>query len=176
MFVEQMHIKQLEIVTWEIPRIVTQYFAMLLFAQIHILLPLGHQCGHENHMIGLQKILRKYVSVSCVCMWFSPNQCCECVGFRVTLLGYFDQFYSTNSFFWKSDLLSHGVSSYTCLLPYQLSTTIRHRMVVDSNYHRIYGTIQSMVPTQLWFLVVQSFMHFEFCLLYFNIATYIDAR
>ena len=29
--------------------------------------------------------------------------------------GYCDQFYGTSSFFWESDLLSHGVSSFTCL-------------------------------------------------------------
>jgi len=33
-------------------------------------------------------------------------------------LGYCDQSYSTNSFFWESDPLSDGVSSLLCQVPY----------------------------------------------------------
>jgi len=43
-------------------------------------------------------------------------------------------------FFWESDPSSHGVSSLFCQLPYPLVTTIRYHMVLDSNYHRVYGT------------------------------------
>ena len=32
-----------------------------------------------------------------------------------------------------------------------LVTTIWYRMVLDSKYHRIYGTMESLVPAQLWF-------------------------
>jgi len=32
-----------------------------------------------------------------------------------------------------------------------LVTTIWYCMVLDSKYHRIYGTMESLVPAQLWF-------------------------
>jgi len=68
-------------------------------------------------------------------------------------LGFLYQFYSTNTFFWRVRPLESQ-----CVLLYMPTTIptidyILYRMVVDSNFHRIYGIVESIVHAQLWFLV-----------------------
>jgi len=67
-------------------------------------------------------------------------------------LRYYGQFYSTNSL-WVRPLESWCV---LLVLPstIPLVTTIWYCMVLDSKYHRIYGTIESMVPAQLWAMTI----------------------
>jgi len=71
-------------------------------------------------------------------------------------LGYCDQFYSTNSFFWESDPLSHGVSSLFA----KYHTTSDYHMVSHGTwfqvpwnlwYHKIYGTCKTLLHA-LWIM------------------------
>ena len=63
-------------------------------------------------------------------------------------LGYCDQFYSTTPFWGSVRPLESRCVLLVLPNTIPLVTTIWYRMVLDSKYHRIYGTIESMVPAQ----------------------------
>jgi len=50
-----------------------------------------------------------------------------------------------------------------------LVITIWYRMVLDFKYHRIYGTIESMVPAQLW-AGSPKLQYYNIILSYYNIT------
>jgi len=80
-----------------------------------------------------------------------------CVGFRVTLLIWI----MCSILQYKLFFLGVRPLESRCVLlvvpsTIPLVTTIWYRMVLDSKYHRIYGTIESMMPAQLCSLVPVS--------------------